>query len=292
MPKYNNYASAATGILGAAPCDSPSAKRKREEEMNVNGISAGNANGIMAGHVNGISGGNISSPGWLIGDEIDWFKVMFHGTIGERMLAGMVGSYQGNANGVHAMGAAGSHDAMTNLSAASKMKAMGREFASTNYQRDLGQLTPARPIQSMAETEPSMGSFASQMAGTMNSFQQSQSAAQSAFQQEQELKMKQLQEQVAAMSSMLASGNTMPAGAGQHLQQGAHHQLHLGGSQPMGTLQQVPQAVGAPGMQSPVVGRGRSWHWRAGGHSSLPQSDLTFSHRLRHTGTGTETCHE
>ena len=232
VPKYNNYAGATAGILGAVPSDSPAAKRKREEELNVNAITAG----------------NMSSQGMLRDNKTDWFSVMFHGTLGESVLAGMMGSYPGNASGVHALGAAGSLNNMTNLSSAAKMKAMGREFASTNYQRDLGQLTPARPVQSTVGMDPNMGSFASQMAGTMNTFQQSQNAAQNAFQQEQELKMKQLQEQIAAMSSMIAGGNPMQAGAGLQLQQGAHHL--------MGTLQQAPpQATGVLGAQSPVVGQ-------------------------------------
>ena len=232
VPKYNNYAGATAGILGAVPSDSPAAKRKREEELNVNAITAG----------------NMSSQGMLRDNKTDWFSVMFHGTLGESVLAGMIGSYPGNASGVHALGAAGSLNNMTNLSSAAKMKAMGREFASTNYQRDLGQLTPARPVQSTVGMDPNMGSFASQMAGTMNTFQQSQNAAQNAFQQEQEIKMKQLQEQIAAMSSMIAGGNPMQAGAGLQLQQGAHHL--------MGTLQQAPpQATGVLGAQSPVVGQ-------------------------------------
>ena len=168
------YASAVTGGMS----NSPSAKRKRQEDGSVN-------NGLNG---TGAAAGSVSC-------NIDWMKVMFNGILGESILAGMIGNYQGNANGVSAMEAAGP---LSSMSTTAKMRAMGKEFASDGYQRDLALMAPARSPQTstpMASMEGGLGPFASQVAGTMNSFQLSQ-----------EKKMKEVQDQLAALTSALSGG--------------------------------------------------------------------------------------
>ena len=170
-----SYADAAGGRLAgnnanptaASVAGSPASKRKREMASGLEGSNAGKDCSL-----------------------IDWRKVFWEilhdQIVGESMISGMLGNYtqggaQGNAMGGPTMGATGP-PTPTTLSTQARLRAMGRAYASDEFQRDLAQLSPARAPRVAAAPPQQQATGGGQapwerIAEQMNAFQEQQRLA-------------------------------------------------------------------------------------------------------------------